>query len=59
MPGELGNEEQQQGVGYYEKRYPPDLKPNEDTMDEMRKRISNKSLLRVMRDYGESKDKEK
>jgi hypothetical protein len=57
MPGELGNEEMQQGVGYYENRYPPDLKPNEDTMEEMRKRISNKSLLRVMRDYGEDKEK--
>jgi len=24
MPGELGNEEDQQGVGYYEHRYSPD-----------------------------------
>ena len=48
MPGELGNEEEQQSVGYYEKRYKnPDLK-----LEKQDDKISQTSVLRVLRDYG-------
>ena len=31
MPGELGNEYEQQGVGYYERRYTPTGEWNDDS----------------------------
>jgi hypothetical protein len=46
MPGELGNEEEQSGVGYYEHKYSPDDTPNmmpQGTIGEMRKKPSQNS----------------
>lgn len=54
MPGELGNEDEQAGVGYYEHRYSPDETPNSPPMGpigEMRPKPSQKSVMKVLRDY--------
>ena len=60
MPGELGNEEEQQGVGYYEHRYSPDddpcTEPSGDIGD-MKKRPSNGSVMRVLRKFTEDQMK--
>lgn len=60
MPGELGNEEEQQGVGYYEHRYAPDDDPNTEPpgdIESMRKRPNNKSVMKVLRDFTEERMK--
>jgi len=54
MPGELGNEEEQAGVGYYEHRYSPDDSPNSPpmgTIGDMRCKPSPKSVMKVLRDF--------
>jgi len=56
MPGELGNEEEQQGVGYYEHRVSPDDTPNMNppgTISDMRKKVPSKSIMKVLRDFSE------
>jgi hypothetical protein len=56
MPGELGNEDEQQGVGYYEHRYAPDDDPNmppRGTIEDMRKKTKPTSVMKVLRDYTE------
>lgn len=57
MPGELGNEEEQSSVGYYEHRYSPDDDPCTEppgTIEDMRKKTSPKSVMKVLRDYTEN-----
>jgi hypothetical protein len=56
MPGELGNEDEQQGVGYYEHRTAPDDDPNTNppgTIEDMRKKLPNRSVMKVLRNYSE------
>jgi hypothetical protein len=46
MPGELGNEEEQSGVGYYEHKYSPDDTANmepQGTIGDMKKKPSQNS----------------
>jgi hypothetical protein len=46
MPGELGNEEEQSGVGYYEHKYSPDDTANmmpQGTISDMQKKPSQNS----------------
>lgn len=54
MPGELGNEEEQSGVGYYEHRYSPDDTPNmepQGTIGEMQKKPTQRSVMKVLRNF--------
>jgi len=55
MPGELGNENEQQQVGHYERRYPIDDDPNTDPHscpNEMRNKVNNgTSVMKVLRDF--------
>lgn len=60
MPGELGNEDEQQGVGYYEHRYSPDDDPNSEPpgqIGDMRKKPSQHSVLKVLRNFTEERMK--
>lgn len=60
MPGELGNEDEQQQVGYYEHRYSPDDDPCTEppgTIEDMKKKPSNSSVMRVLREFTEGKMK--
>ena len=57
MPGELGNEEEQPGVGYYEHRYSPDddpsIAPRSETGD-MKRQVKNPtSVMKVLRDFAQ------
>ena len=57
MPGELGNEEEQQGIGYYEHRFSPDDDPNmlpAGTISEMRKKVPQTSVMKVLRDFSKA-----
>jgi hypothetical protein len=59
MPGELGNEDEQMGVGYYERRYPTDSDPNltpKGTIEDMKAKISKKSIMNVLRNYSKPKE---
>lgn len=62
MPGELGDEEQQQQAGYYEHRYVPCGDPNVptpgivDAWDDTRPRGS--VLIRIMKKVQEDRKKE-
>ena len=54
MPGELGNEEEQLGAGYYEHRYKQDPDPNdpsEEVFDERANRISKRRILNVLKKF--------
>jgi len=55
MPGELGNEMDQNFVGHYERRYPIDDDPNTNPRscpDEMRNKVNNgTSVMKVLRDF--------
>lgn len=54
MPGELGNEDEQQGVGYYEHRYrqnPDQNDPSEEVFDERVNRISKRRILNVLKKF--------
>jgi len=54
MPGELGNEEEQSSVGYYEHRIGPDEGPNiapPTPIEDMRKKAKPTSVLKVLRDF--------
>ena len=58
MPGELGNEEEQQGVGYYEHRFSPDDDPNTlppGPISDMRKRVPQTSVMKALRKFCETK----
>lgn len=60
MPGELGNEEEQSEVGYYEHRYGPDEDPSTEpkgTIGDMVKKPSGESVMRVLRKYTEDRMK--
>jgi|WetSurMetagenome_2_1015567.scaffolds.fasta_scaffold321476_1 hypothetical protein len=60
MPGELGNEEEQAGVGYYEHRTPPDDTPNMEppgSIEDMRKKTRPTSVMKVLRDFTEEQMK--
>lgn len=60
MPGELGNEEEQQGVGYYEHRSSPDGDPCTEpngTIGDMKKKPPNGSVMRVLRKFTENQMK--
>jgi hypothetical protein len=60
MPGELGNEEEQSGVGYYERRYSPDDDPNmtpPGAIEDMKKRVNPGSVMKVLRQFSDSRDK--
>ena len=60
MPGELGNEEEQQGVGYYEHRFSPDVDPCTEpngTIGDMKKKPPNGSVMRVLRKFTENQMK--
>lgn len=58
MPGELGDEEQ--GVGYYERRFSPDDSANMpvEPMDSMRKKTKNVSVMKVLRDHIKAQESE-
>ena len=54
MPGELGNEEEQGGVGYYEHRYSPDDTANMEprgTIEDMHKKPTQRSIMKVLRNF--------
>lgn len=55
MPGELGNENEQQQVGYYEHRYPTNDDANTDPHgipNKMRNKVNNgTSVMKVLRDF--------
>ncbi len=50
MPGELGYEDEQQGVGYYERRYIPNGEANTPVpSEEDRQRPNSRQVLNVIR----------
>lgn len=54
MPGELGNEEEQLGVGYYEHRYKQDPDPNnpsEERFEDLVDRVSKRRILNVLKKF--------
>jgi hypothetical protein len=54
MPGELGNEEESNMVGYYEHRYSPDDTPNMEppgTIENMQKKPTQRSVMKVLRNF--------
>lgn len=56
MPGELGDEQEQPGVGYYEHRYKQDHDPNdpsEEIFDERANQISKQRILNVLKKFSE------
>jgi|WetSurMetagenome_2_1015567.scaffolds.fasta_scaffold81630_3 hypothetical protein len=58
MPGELGNEDEQQGVGYYEHRFSPDDNANmlpAGSITDMKKKVPQTSVFKVLRDFSKSK----
>ena len=58
MPGELGDEQEQPEVGYYERRYVPDDDPNTSPFGVCRRMPSGKSVLKVLRNFTEERMKQ-
>lgn len=61
MPGELGNEDEQPEVGYYEHRYSPDDDPCTEprgSIGDMKDRPSGGSVMRVLRKFTEERMKQ-
>ena len=48
MPGELGNEEQQQAVGHYERRYVNTGEWNDPPIDPKKKKPRSEMVLSVL-----------